>query len=92
MSEAKLSKYIYNKAKELGCLVVKIDASHKGWPDRLIIKNGKVMFIEVKSPNGKGRLSKMQEHIIFLLRCEQIETHVISDYATADFILSAFAI
>ncbi len=38
--------------------------SQAGWPDLILIKNGDVLFWEVKNPNGKGRLSKLQLHTI----------------------------
>lgn len=90
MNEAALSRYIYKKAIENKCLVVKIDASHRGWPDRLILKNGKCMFIEVKAPNGKGRISKIQEHIISLLNSEKIPAFIVNSKDDADKILKKF--
>ena len=90
MSEATLSKYIYNKAKALGCMVVKIDASHRGWPDRLILHNGKCMFIEVKNPNGRGRLSKLQRYTIERIKSIGIQAFVIDNKNMANEVLYNF--
>lgn len=49
-----------------GYLVVKIiQCTLNGWPDLMCLKNGKVVFIEVKRPGG--RASPLQ-----LLRHEQL--------------------
>lgn len=90
MNEADLSRYIYDKATKMGCLVVKIDASHRGWPDRLILKNGKCMFIEVKHPNGKGRLSKIQEYMISKIKSKGVSVYVVDNKKYADDLIKEF--
>lgn len=57
--QAKIVKTLKN---EYGCLVYKFSSpSHRGVPDLVVIRQGVVTFLEVKHPNGKGRLSKLQE-------------------------------
>lgn len=68
MNEASLSAYVLKRAQHFGAICVKVDASRRGWPDRIIVYKGSVAFIEVKNPNKKGRLSKIQEHMITQLR------------------------
>ena len=38
------------------------DKYHKGYPDLIILFNGQVYFIELKTP--KGKLSKLQKYYI----------------------------
>lgn len=55
-------------ARELGIIAIKLeDNSHKGIPDRLFFHNGKGLFVEFKSPTGKGRLSPEQKFWIEIL-------------------------
>lgn len=60
--------YLVDKAESLGFLCYKFMSGHNGVPDRILIGNGKVFFIETKSRNGK--LSEMQKvvHRKFLRR------------------------
>jgi len=59
----------------------------KGVPDLLVIKNGRFIFLELKSErinttNGKiirGRLSEDQENMIEILRSNRIEVYVVSN-------------
>lgn len=90
MNEADLSRYIYDRATKMGCLVVKIDASHRGWPDRLILKNGKCMFIEVKNPNGTGKLSKIQEYMISKIKSKGVSVYVVDNKKYADDLIKEF--
>lgn len=89
MSEAYLSRQIYNYAKSKGCMVAKIDASHRGWPDRIIIKNGKCIFIEVKNPNGKGRVSKLQEYIIGQLSEHGVDVYIVNSIKMAKVVIDS---
>lgn len=54
------------KLRKLGWRSAKLKAiSNMGWPDRLIpLPNGITVFIEFKSPTGKGRLSAHQLDVI----------------------------
>ena len=58
MREALIEKKICDHAKANGWLVFKC-TGHKGVPDRILHKDGKTLYIEVKRPGGK--LSKLQQ-------------------------------
>lgn len=49
-----------------------------GWPDHIFIKNGKVVWIEFKKPDGKSP-TPIQLHIHSQLRKEGMEVHVIDN-------------
>jgi hypothetical protein len=59
----------------------------KGVPDLLVIKNGRLIFLELKSErintkNGKitvGKVSEEQELMIQILRTNRIEVYVVSN-------------
>lgn len=52
-----------------------INTSKPGIPDLMAIKNGRVIFIEVKALNG--RVSKLQTHQIEELKKNGVEAYVI---------------
>jgi Holliday junction resolvase len=60
MRESTIEKEICKFAKDHGCIVLKLAGEHdRGKPDRLFIKSGKVLFMEIKAP-GK-RPTPLQE-------------------------------
>lgn len=62
MRESVLQKKITDYLAEEGIAAVKIIACNKpGTPDILCCYNGKFIGIEVKNPNGKGKVSKLQK-------------------------------
>jgi Holliday junction resolvase len=67
MLESKLQSKIIKKLELNGFYVVKIIRANKsGFPDLLVLKDGKTVFIEVKQP--KGVVSELQK-----LRKKQLE-------------------
>jgi len=59
MKESTIERAVCNYAKSKGCLVLKLAGpNQKGQPDRMFIKDGKMLFIEFKAP-GKD-LSPLQ--------------------------------
>ena len=62
-SESKLEKYAKRELQNVGCLVYKFSSPAKrGVPDSIVVApNGFIFFIEYKSPNGTGELSKLQK-------------------------------
>ena len=78
MDEASLSRYLTFEVKKLGGLAVKVDASRRGWPDKIIIYKGVVCFVELKSPSGRGVFSKLQLYMLDLLRCHNVNVWVVS--------------
>lgn len=70
-----MSKYqtqLINKYKKLGYIVINvIKASEAGYPDLILLKNGKATFIEVKE--GKDTLKPLQKYRIDQLIAEGFE-------------------
>lgn len=61
MVEKDIETYFVRQASIIGALVWKLTSpSTSGVPDRLFIKDGKVIFVELKRP--KGNLRKLQEY------------------------------
>jgi Holliday junction resolvase len=86
MLESKLQTKIKKKLEEKGFLVVKlIKTSCNGIPDLMALKDGKVIFIEVKQPNGV--LSELQKLRIKQLIDLGFECKVWIDYEV-DFMLN----
>ena len=51
MRESTIERAVCAYAKAKGCLVMKLAGpNQKGQPDRMFIRNGKVLFIEFKAP------------------------------------------
>jgi Holliday junction resolvase len=70
-----------------GWFVVKlINTSKPGMPDLMAIKDGKVIFFEVKT--DKGRVSKLQEHHIEGLNAMGVTAHVVRSVSQVKDILS----
>ena len=79
MLENKIQKKIIDKLKKDGYFVIKIIRSNiNGIPDICAIKNGKTIFIEVKTEQGK--LSELQKIMIKKLKENGIEVFVWKDY------------
>ena len=84
MSESKLQAKCVKLAKANNVLVYKVNAEkHKGFPDLLLVfpTTGKSVFVEMKNPNGKGKLSKLQEREIEKLRKQGASAYVCESYS-----------
>lgn len=64
MLEANLEKKVVEWVEENGGLCLKLYlANQRGFPDRLIVwPDGRVFFVELKKPGGKGVTSPQQMH------------------------------
>jgi hypothetical protein len=82
VSEALLQASVIKNFKRHNFMSVKIvGVSHRGVPDLLVMgPHGTICFIEVKNPNGKGALSRLQK--LFKREVEQrgIHYYLISNY------------
>ena len=69
-SEKNLQAYVKTILKKAGCLVYKFSSpSNRGVPDLLaILPSGETIYLEIKNPNGKGRISELQRHHVNLIR------------------------
>jgi len=79
--EKSLQQFAKKLAKTYSILCYKINSeNHRGMPDLLLVDQGLVYFIELKSPSGKGRLSPLQELTIQQLVRAGAVVFIISDY------------
>ena len=76
-NEAALQAAITKYLRSVGALVYKFASpAHAGVPDLMVVHEGRVLFIEVKHPNGRGRLTPLQEITIGKIRDRGIDVHV----------------
>ena len=76
MLERDLQRKISRKLKSLGWMCYKFSSpGHNGVPDLICIKDGKTLFLEVKTPTG--RLSKLQAHTHSLMRDHGANVYVV---------------
>lgn len=80
MSEKALENYLVRRAKSAKHLCFKwVSTAQRGVPDRIVIApGGRVTFIELKNPNGNGRLSPLQEVVIGSLIDQGCDVRVLS--------------
>ena len=81
--ESKLQKSCVKLAKRNKVLAIKVHAEgKKGWPDLLLIFpiNGKTVYVEMKNPNGKGVLSKLQEREIAKIHKQNASAYTCKSY------------
>lgn len=61
MREAAIERKLRTRVKALGGVAVKLNPhSCVGVPDRLCVLPGRIVFVELKAPTGKGRVSAKQ--------------------------------
>jgi hypothetical protein len=91
-TEKTLQQYVAKKFRAAGWLVYKFASpSYRGVPDLMLVApDGWVMFIEVKHPDGTGRLSKLQHFEIAQLRAHNAEVHVVDSKEQANEILRSY--
>jgi hypothetical protein len=78
MLEREIESIVCKYAEQQGWLQYKFTSpSNRGVPDRLFLKNGKIIFIEFKAPGKK--LTRLQNHIIKKIRLQGFTTEVIDD-------------
>ena len=76
--ESELQKFLIKEAKKLDILAEKIVSnSGRGFPDVMLIKNGRIVFVELKSPSKTGRLHPLQERKIAQLRDHGAEVYIV---------------
>lgn len=87
-TEGDLQKYIQRHCKH-HCIACYKFASpaRRGVPDLMLIYDGRVIFVELKSPAKTGRLSMLQKHELELLTIQGAECYVIDEYQQADEVL-----
>ena len=82
-TEKTLQAACLRDAKVKGWLTYKFASpSKRGVPDVIMIRGGRVVFVEFKHPNGTGKLSPLQEIEINKLRGQDMEVYVINNRGT----------
>lgn len=86
MSEKALEQYLVRHAAKNGYLCFKwVSPSQRGVPDRILIApSGGITFIELKNPDGHGKLSPLQVVTIEKLIAHQCDVRVISSKEGVD--------
>lgn len=82
--ESKLQKKCVKLAKLNDILVRKVHVEgRRGWPDLLLIFpiSGKTVYVEMKNPNGKGALAKLQNRELGRIRKQNASAYVCQSYA-----------
>jgi len=83
--EAKIVKY----CRENGILTYKFSSpSQRGVPDRVMMKDGKVLFLEVKAPGKEP--TKLQIHEIEKIRKSGVVAAWADNYLGAELMLKIF--
>lgn len=76
--ERDIQAKIIKRYQKQGYMVVKVILTNKdGFPDLMLLKDGRASFIEVKRPNEKPR--PLQEYRIKELRENGFEVQILSD-------------
>ena len=74
--ESDVEKYLHQQVTKLGGTTRKwVSPNYVGVPDRIVILNGSIEFVEVKTNTGK--LSPMQEREIKRLREHGCQVHIV---------------
>jgi hypothetical protein len=83
-SERNLQRYLIISAELHDIFCRKVQAiGHVGFPDMFLARNGRIVLVELKSPTGRGRLSKKQGREIERLKNVRINVYVIDSYEGA---------
>jgi hypothetical protein len=87
--ESDLHRYTKQQAKENQTLFYKLECVGKrGFPDLLLVRAGRMVLVELKSPKGTGKLSKLQEREIERLRGAGADVYVASSKQDIDKIIT----
>ena len=86
MSEKALEQYLVRQAAKHNHLCFKwVSPAQRGVPDRILIApTGTITFIELKNPEGTGKLSPLQEVVIGKLTAHQCDVRVLSSKEGVD--------
>lgn len=90
MSERALERYLVLESKRRGWLCYKwVSPAQRGVPDRILVApGGRVTFVELKNPNGTGRLSPLQEVTLGKLTAQGCDVRVLQTKEGVDALLA----
>lgn len=90
-TEKNLHEYLKREAKSAGVVFHKLESrSRRGFPDVMLARDGKTIFVELKSPRGTGRLHPLQVHCHEELRSAGLVVEVIASAVGVDEVLGRF--
>jgi hypothetical protein len=85
--EAKIEQYLKKAVENAGGVCIKIQSSSmKGVPDRLVVLNGMMLLVELKS--DRGNLSKHQKIVYENVMSAGGMVFVMSDIETVDHLMA----
>ena len=91
-SEKYLQHYLILRAELHDIYARKVRAvGHVGFPDVFLAHKGRIVLVELKSPTGRGRLSKKQEREIERLKNVGVTVYVIDTFEGADDVIRNLA-
>jgi len=91
-TEAHLQAHLFRRARELDIYCRKMaSVGRVGFPDVLLVRGGRVVFVELKSPSGTGRLSEMQKREIRRLKDAGAQVYVVDSKEGVDNVFKQIA-
>ena len=88
-TEKQLQNYIKRQCSKHKIQFYKLNCEGQtGFPDLMLLYNGHIVFIEVKSPAGTGRVSERQKIMIERLQANGAVAHVIDNKQDADHVIT----
>ena len=80
MNESAIERAVCAYAKAKGCIVMKLSGQNqRGQPDRLFVRDGRVLFVEFKAPGKRPTalqerwISDLRRQGMFATSCDNIE-------------------
>ena len=88
-SEKQLQDYSKKKARLNDIGFYKLECvGQTGFPDVMLTKNGHAVFVEFKTPTGKGRVSARQALMMAGLQLRGMEVYVVDQPEQVDLIIT----
>ncbi|MBR8700255.1 hypothetical protein IX317_000623 [Fusobacterium sp. DD29] len=92
ISEKQIEDYLKKKVKDSGGLCIKwTSPGTAGVPDRIVILNKKVRFVELKAPDKRNNLSKLQKAVINKIRKCGVDVYILATYEEIDNFIETLA-
>ena len=84
--ESEIERYMGGRVKGLGGMFLKFTSSVAGVPDRIVLLDGRVYFVELKAPGKRPRA--LQQRIICQMEEAGASVYIISSKASVDSFLA----
>ena len=87
MRESTIEKYLIRRVAEVGGLTYKwVSPSNSGVPDRIVLIDKQVCFVELKAPGKKPRA--LQQYVLGQLSAAGYDTEVIDSKEGVDLLIN----